>query len=266
MTTQHNTVDSARFASKTFKPLTLTDSDWAAWHRQNRGGAPSAWSAKKWVSGLQAANICTVAAFRDRERRTDAWELTLPNGASFLVARAPRYKITTTSDAVIWLHDQGVDIAAKVALHLGRSTYEVEKRRARAEKDRDAGKMTCPHCLRRVKVRGGVMVDHGFQRPGWGTNVGGCSAQRRYEPLEVSRVGLVVRVEWLQNTLTEAPTRIVEAEANVASDRNRETLHALSQARQLLRAVQSELPIFEKLLADWKPTHRLVDGQYVEIS
>ena len=59
---------------------------------------------------------------------------------------------------------------------------------------------TCPVCENRQKVRDGLMVHHGYQRPGWGQIVGDCFAVGM-EPYETSPRGCELYLESLQESL-----------------------------------------------------------------
>ena len=59
---------------------------------------------------------------------------------------------------------------------------------------------TCGCCGKNVKMKGGKLVDHGFELHGWGGRTSGCFGVG-YEPVEVSPKGMVEYLAFLEATL-----------------------------------------------------------------
>lgn len=60
---------------------------------------------------------------------------------------------------------------------------------------------TCPCCFGQYVVKKGLMVLHGYKRPGIGYIIGNCPATRRFKPYEVSSEGTVYMLDLAKNAL-----------------------------------------------------------------
>ena len=130
---------------------------------------------------------------------------------------------------------------------------------------------TCPVCFRAIAVVGRTMAHHGYTRPEMGWQTASCQGIR-FKPLEVSSEGL----QWLIAVLRERlevgrqayAERATHPEFLVARHgRNSEPSRVMrgnplwpqlfdryvSEIRAEIAAIERELPVLDKMLADWRP-------------
>lgn len=130
---------------------------------------------------------------------------------------------------------------------------------------------TCPVCFRPIAVLREKMAHHGYQRPGQGWQTASCPGIR-FRPLEVSSEGL----EWLIGTLRK---RLATLEVAYRNRNKKDSLMVCKPGRKVefetitkespqwkrhfdsfvaelqseMRSLRRELPMLDKMLADWKP-------------
>lgn len=134
---------------------------------------------------------------------------------------------------------------------------------------------TCAICTRSIKVRDGVMVHHGFQRPGDGYIVGDCFAVHR-EPYEVSCEVTKEYRALLQKQLVDQEAWLVTLEAGLVPHFI-EVSHYTKMMRQFavgvtapyefervcesriretrfnISGLKSEISRLTKMITDWQP-------------
>ena len=129
--------------------------------------------------------------------------VTAPSGASVTEVKEPGRKWLTMYDAEQLMREEGLREA--VSQVLGLPSYEEEQADKKmygvANDLSNAG--TCPCCFSVQKLDDGVMVLHGYQRPGDGYTHGRCYGVGR-KPLEVSSEGVVAKLEKLTRPSLEA--------------------------------------------------------------
>jgi len=115
------------------------------------------------------------------------WKVTAPNGEELI-----------TDKNLYQLHRFAKDNGMFELINevLGLPTVEVEQYEAKQAKLRDQSNMgTCGCCGGIYKLKAnGTLVNHGFERPGIGFNIGKCEGQS-YLPYEVSNEGAVAGKE-----------------------------------------------------------------------
>lgn len=130
---------------------------------------------------------------------------------------------------------------------------------------------TCPVCFRAIAVVGGTMAHHGYTRPDSGWQTASCHGIR-FKPLEVSSEGL----QWLIAELRERleARKLAYAKRGTHPEflmtrqgRNGEVMKVLrgdplwqqlfarhvGELKSEIAAIERELPVLDKMLADWKP-------------
>ena len=130
---------------------------------------------------------------------------------------------------------------------------------------------TCSVCFRAIAVVGGTMAHHGYTRPEMGWQTASCQGIR-FKPLEVSSEGL----QWLIAALRERldarklayakrathPEFLMTRQGRdgaavkvVRDDPLWPQLFArhVGELRSEIAAIERDLPVLDKMLADWKP-------------
>ena len=130
---------------------------------------------------------------------------------------------------------------------------------------------TCSVCFRAIAVVGGTMAHHGYTRPEMGWQTASCQGIR-FKPLEVSSEGL----QWLIAALRERldarklayakrathPEVLMTRQGRdgaavkvVRDDPLWPQLFArhVGELRSEIAAIERDLPVLDKMLADWKP-------------
>lgn len=139
----------------------------------------------------------------------------------------------------------------------------------------------CPVCQRQIKVRAGLLVHHGYERPGTGEILGDCFGVNR-PPHELSprtatdylRLGVVPRIKAIENRIRrlgppgepeQIPFRVYNRATRDYDDIPRhksevnqyewdQRLRSLRvQAGQELEYWQGEVKRLERLIATWQP-------------
>ena len=134
-----------------------------------------------------------------------------------------------------------------------------------AEKTRE-GTGSCPACFRNIKTKlqsgkeHPVMVNHGFQRPGWGYIVGNCMGVG-YPPFELSPEGTKALHESLKNHLAslEVLLKKLEGTQDLESDR------VLQRTKRDIELITQDVKTLDKLIREWKPRPLPKPGEYVKV-
>lgn len=176
-----------------------------------------------------------------------------------------------------WAYAHGLEEA--VCEFLGLPTVEREKAETEAKKRaafrHEGDRKECPCCCGDFCLDSkGLLVNHGYERPGDGYNHGNCFAVG-YEPYEVSCRACVDYKAHLVPTLENAKTAlsVLEAgevlaltiETGSSWDRKLVTITPtdarwekalvaeIYHTKQTIKAIEGEITRMDKRIADWKP-------------
>ena len=170
-----------------------------------------------------------------------------------------------------WFNDRG--LITSVCKALGLPTVEEEKEAKRLKRRRDENRKTCPVCFRDICIDSadndvGVMVNHGYERPGCGYIVGNCFAVK-YQPYEVSCQGtkdflVAVVIPEIENTeqalkhlLTRPPLIIVRRRESITlkdgdPGYDNELRGKISSTEYHLKNVKADKAFLDDKVVTWK--------------
>lgn len=210
-------------------------------------------------------------------RKCQGYTLTAPDGQSFDVCGPVRvlgYAGTTDFAAFFKWALANTNLEEEVNAKLGLARYVPASERPRVP----VGSQvlgTCAICLNTQVVRNGVMVNHGYQRPGHGYIVGECFGVG-YKPYEMSAeacVAYLPRLEgikanseaYLASLLAGAVTQFTERKRNYRTN-NWDTIvtrqgdqdfagmlkAAIASTQQQISYVIKDIAVMQARITDWK--------------
>jgi hypothetical protein len=176
------------------------------------------------------------------------------------------------SDVIHWLKEK-TNFLDLVNQRLGTEAHQPSVPRTRENTG------TCPVCFGNYKLdSNGLMVTHGYRRPGHGFIVGNCHAANwRTQPLEVSPKGVEMYIEYvIDRSLGKERGVLAKMAAGeiyeVLGGQGRKISRgdtafpgALAsverQAKEQIAALEEERESMNKILAAWKPRPLPVEGE-----
>lgn len=170
-------------------------------------------------------------------------------------------------DCVKWLKAE-TEFDQQVLAALGMDAHEKPAPRTRDNTG------SCPCCFRNIKLRAKgaglpTMVDHGYERPGWGSNQGNCYGVG-FPPFELSPEGTKHLVEVLKSKIENSEEALVrfkdpDLEFLYAGDeRHMEKItpadprwksllkRKIDETGRRIQSLTKEVGVYSRLVAEWK--------------
>lgn len=200
------------------------------------------------------------------------YEITAPNGKTYPLGKVPRSSGLDTHRLHDWMtietsfHDDLVDVFGDHS----RQAKERERAEIKASTTENTG--TCQICARTQKMLRGRMVNHGYNRPGYGYIVGNCfgvgheayekskdACETYIERLEVYLVNTERNLERLKTGKVKsfkiAAKRKGQEDRVITSDDAEWEDHlkrAINNEEHQKSQIESDIKFYKKRIADWK--------------
>jgi len=237
-----------------------------------RKGTVTTVSAPQMALALEACGF-SVAAYRTDTGK--AHSVTAPDAAAYDWCKASGSLHLFTDDVVRWANEHG--LRARACELLGLPSIEDEQAAKALAKKTTERRFTCPCCFGEYKIGEnpkspsfGGLVNHGYERPGYGYIVGGCVGVDM-QPYEVSCAGTrLMLVEYARPALEREEARLARLKnrpvtfhfQGLSYDKikdtrrfNRALDRAINESKGLIYTIKQDIELLEAKIASWAPTH-----------